>query len=104
MAVGYAQEGIHRVEEVVGMATGISAVTVQANAYKLPDGSVMRDCQAVRGARWQRRKGRDRPQVRSILPASTLHERLLELPRMSALRARIVAKEQAAAARSALGC
>ena len=77
--------------EVRDMAVWIARVTLEANAFKGPDGACLRDSQADRALR-RKRLPRKRPRVQEPQPEVSLTERLLKVPRLAAVKARILAR------------
>ena len=77
--------------EVRDMAVWIARVTLEANAFKGPDGACLRDSQADRALR-RNRISRKRPRALEPQPEVSLTERLMKAPRLAAVRARILAR------------
>eukprot|EP00973_Karenia_brevis_P023240 3200938-Karenia_brevis.AAC.1 len=75
------------------MAKWIAQVTVEANHFRLGDGSVMRDSQARKGSD-RRRKGCKRAVVEVVEERPSMAERLFKHPRLAALRERVLAKSK----------
>ena len=73
------------------MAVWIARVTIEANAFKGLDGACLRDSQADRALR-RKRLPRKRPRVQEPQPEVSLTERLLKVPRLAAVKARILAR------------
>ncbi len=80
-------------DEVAEMARWLAAVTLQANRFRLDDGTVVRDTTAK--AEWRRKRGvkrkRASPNNTNTNPETGV-ERLLKTPRLAALRQRLLLK------------
>ncbi len=80
-------------DEVAEMARWLAAVTLQANRFRLDDGTVVRDTTAK--AEWRRERGvkrkRANPNNTNTNPETGV-ERLLKTPRLAALRKRLLLK------------
>ena len=89
---GPIREAIHqRHSKVTDMAVRVARVTVEANHFKLGDGSVVRDSLAV-GARGRRGVKRRRAAEEAEDAPLTAAGRLYQHPRLAALRERVLAK------------
>ena len=79
--------------EVTEMAVWLAKVTVRANSFPLESGGTIRDSLAKAGASSSSRRGRKRaaePAVES--PRESARERLFKLPRLAAVRERVLAR------------
>ena len=79
--------------QVTDMAKWVAAVTMQANHYKLADGSHIRDSEADRAGK-RKRAGHKRPCGDAGDTALLMAERLFKMPRLAALRQRVLARAQ----------
>ena len=73
------------------MAVWIARVTVEANHFRLEDGTVVRDSQAS-PVQQGKQRGRKRPAMEVTAVSVPAAERLMKHPRLAALRERILAK------------
>ena len=72
----------------------LARVTVEANRFRLPDGTVTRDSQATRvprSGRAGRKRARDEQPIEARAPSAA--ERLFQNPRVAAFRARVLARQ-----------
>ena len=81
---------------VTDMAMWIARATLEANHYCLPDGAYARDSQAVRIVRLAGQK-RKAPEAPTRAEPISVAERHCKLPRLAALRERVLARQRAEA-------
>eukprot|EP00973_Karenia_brevis_P020169 2767197-Karenia_brevis.AAC.1 len=92
---------LEAVADTTDMAIWIAKVTTLANHYKCPDGTILRDSQAVP----RRRVGKKRKECDTVMPS--IHQRLAKNPRIAAIlervRSRSIGSEAAGATVSSGG-